>query len=483
MSYKALEHFVHATACVKRLEEKFSNCKRRWSWVRSPVGPLDFLFGKERVHMKIVADLQIHSRFARACSKDLTLPNLEKYAKVKGITLLGTGDFQHPIWNKEIKENLKEDENGILWSKTGFPFLWQTEVSLMYSQGGKGRRIHNLIFSPNQAVADQIIEALGKRGRLDYDGRPIFGFSCIELVEMMQSISDKIEIIPAHSWTPWFGLFGSKTGFDSIKECFQEKAKHIHAIETGLSSDPAMNWRLSQLDNIQLVSFSDNHSYWPWRLGREVTVFEAKDLSYNNILHSIRTGEGLAETIEVDPSYGKYHVDGHRLCGVCLNPEESKKIGEVCPKCKKKLTVGVLSRIEQLADRPEGYKPKNRPTFKSVIPLSETIAFSIGSGNPSSKPVWQAYYKLIERFGSEFNVLADAQKDELAKVVDPQIAENIIRIREGSVKILPGFDGIYGVPVFKKEDEEKLNLVRMKSVQKEIKDIENEVKTKKEKPK
>src|SRR3989338_5514814 len=187
MSYKALEHFVHATACVKRLEEKFSNCKRRWSWVRSPVGPLDFLFGKERVHMKIVADLQIHSRFARACSKDLTLPNLEKYAKVKGITLLGTGDFQHPIWNKEIKENLKEDENGILWSKNKFPFIWGTEISLMYSDERR-RAVHLLIYAPNGEIADQIIETLGKKGRLYYDGRPIFGWSCPEFVELMKEI-------------------------------------------------------------------------------------------------------------------------------------------------------------------------------------------------------------------------------------------------------------------------------------------------------
>ncbi|MBI4164049.1 MAG: DNA helicase UvrD [Candidatus Aenigmarchaeota archaeon] len=435
--------------------------------------------------MKIVADLQIHSRFARACSKDLSFETLEKYAKIKGTTLLGTGDFQHPIWNKEIKANLKEDENGILWSKTGFPFLWQTEVSLMYSQGGKGRRIHNLIFSPNQDVSDQITEALGKKGRLDYDGRPIFGFSCIELVEMMNSISDKIEIIPAHCMTPWFGLFGSKTGFDSIKECFQEKAKYIHAVETGLSADPGMMRRLSFLDNIQLVSFSDAHSYWPWRLGREVTVFDVKKLSYDEILKAIKTGEGLSETIEVDPSYGKYHVDGHRLCGINLDPKESKKIGEICPKCKKKLTIGVLSRIEQLADRPEGYKAKNAPGFKSVIPLSEIISFTIGTPNPASRKVWEIYHKLIEKFGSEFNVLADAKPEDMTQAVDKQISENIIRIRNGQVKILPGFDGIYGVPVFKPEDEEKLNLLRMKSAEKEKSQIgeeeKNTTKTKQEK--
>ncbi len=417
--------------------------------------------------MKIIADLQIHSRFARACSKDLNLDNLEKYAKIKGINLLGTGDFQHPIWNKEIKEKLTEDENGILWSKTKFPFLWQTEVSLMYTQGGKGRRIHFLIYSPNKDVSDQITEALGKKGRLDYDGRPIFGFSGIELVEMMNSISDKIEIIPAHCLTPWFGLFGSKTGFDSLKECFQEKTKYIHAIETGLSANPEMMWRLSQLDNIQIVSFSDAHSFWPWRLGREVTAIEAKELSYKNILHSIRTGEGIVETIEVDPSYGKYHVDGHRNCKISFEPKESNKMNRICPVCKKPLTVGVLNRIEQLADRPEGYKPKDRPGFKQMIPLSEIISFSLGSPNPASKKVWEVYYKLLGKFGSEFNILFDSSLEDLKKIIDENVAKNIIRMREGSVKILPGFDGVYGVPVFNSGDEEKLNQERFSLVEKQ----------------
>ncbi|HLD41882.1 MAG TPA: endonuclease Q family protein, partial [archaeon] len=349
----------------------------------------------------------------------------------------------------------------------GFPFISTTEISLMYTQGGKGRRIHFLLFAPNLEVVDQITEALGKKGRLDYDGRPIFGFSAIELVDMMNSISDKIEIVPAHSWTPWFGIFGEKTGFDSIEECFQEKSKHIHAIETGLSSNPPMNWRLSNLDNIQIVSFSDNHSYWPWRLGREATVLDLKELSYNNILKSIRTGEGLAETIEVDPSYGKYHVDGHRLCGVSFDPKESKKIGEICPKCKRKLTVGVLSRVEELANRPEGFQSKDRPRFRSVIPLSEIISFSLGSDNPASRKVWEIYYKLIEKFGSEFNVLFDASLEGLSKI-EPTIGANIIRVREGKVKILPGFDGIYGAPVFNPEDEEKVQQMRMRSAEREV---------------
>src|SRR3989338_2958311 len=248
-------------------------------------------------------------------------------------------------------------------------------------------------------------------------------------------------------WTPWFGIFGSNGGFDSIKECFQEKSKHIHAIETGLSSDPAMNWRLSNLDNIQLVSFSDNHSYWPWRLGSEVTVFEAKDLSYNNILHSIRTGEGLAETIEVDPSYGKYHVDGHRLCGVCLNPEESKKIGEVCPKCKKKLTVGVLSMIEQLADRPHGYTPKNAIPYKTLLPLAELIANLTGSGL-ATKKVMEPHDLLVSRHGTELNVLLNVPEEELKKTVHEKLVKAIMLNREGKISVKPGYDGVYGVPQF-----------------------------------
>src|SRR3989344_5735768 len=225
----------------------------------------------------ITADLQIHSRYAQACSKQTNIENLEKYARIKGINLLSTADFTHPLWRKELDEKLTEDENGILWTKSKFPFLWGTEISLMYKQGGKGRRIHNLIFSPNKEVTDQITEALGKKGRLDYDGRPIFGFTSIELIDMVR----------------------------------------------GISSDPEMNWRLSQLDNINLVSFSDAHSFWPWRLGREATLFNTK-LKYKEIINAIRTGEGLNSTIEVDPNYGKYHYTGHRNCNVHLNPVASK---------------------------------------------------------------------------------------------------------------------------------------------------------------
>ena len=828
--------------------------------------------------MKTIIDLHIHSGYARACSKDISIENLEKFAKIKGLNLLGTGDFCHPKWIKELKNKLTEDDTGILRTKTNFPFLLQFEISLMYSDGGKGRRIHNLVLAPNFDVVNQITEALLKKGRIDYDGRPIFGIPCADFVEMMKSISQDVEIIPAHCllpnekilcnpaikaisnvnkgdkvlthtgtykqvsktfarpysgtvykivpyyfsegitvteehpflsiktvkdcssvgglckpnsaakgkhrcakehfkayksrwvpakdlevndvilyprlrerkklteikildivgekdyrtvngfilpqqgrqdkpipnsikvtpefcrlvgyylaegyvnqeanqltfsfglheiayiqevknlmnlvfgidvtkerhrhgvelifyskvlanlfanlfyssdtkrafskklpdwalylsgdrqaeilrgwwrgdtgvstseilstqmkliclrlgiipsvailkaekfnsykkkiagrpiktsrdlftfqnlsfyedrhslledpvfkkfktklnrrhawidenyayipirqikttkytgfvynleveddnsyvtpaatvhncWTPWFGVFGEKTGFDSLEECFKDQTKHIHAIESGLSSDPQMNWRLSKLDKIQIVSFSDIHSFWPWRLGREATVLDVKELAYKNVLKAIRTGEGLVETIETDPSYGKYHFDGHRLCGVSLDPKDSKKIGEICPNCRKKLTVGVLSRVEELADRPEGFRPKDKPGYRSIIPLSEIICFSLGSDNPASRQTWEIYNKLIKKFGSEYNVVFDAGMEDLGKIADNKMAQNIINMREGKVTLLPGFDGIYGVPIFNPEDREKLNSLRLKSVKKEI---------------
>ena len=400
--------------------------------------------------MRIVADFQVHSKYSRACSKDLSLENLEKYARIKGLDILGTGDFQHPIWNKEIKTKLQEDDKGILRTKTGFPFIWQTEVSLMYSQGGKGRRIHFLIYAPNRGVADQITEFLGKKGRLDYDGRPIFGFSGIELVENMVGISKEIEIIPAHAWTPWFGLFGSKSGFDSLQDCFQEKTKYIHAIETGLSSDPKMNWRLSKLDNINLVSFSDAHSFWPNKLGREATVFDLKELSYEGFIKAIRTGQGLTETLEFFPEQCKYHWDGHRDCSVFLSPKDSKKLNSYCPKCGKLLTIGVEYRVEQLADRAYEEKPKGAKPFKSLIPLLEIIQISLGLASPFSKKCWELYYKFLNKFGTELSIILDLEKEKLEEV-DKLTADLITKIRQGQVKFRPGADGEFGVPYFDKE--------------------------------
>ncbi len=403
--------------------------------------------------MKLIADLQIHSRFSRATSSSITLSNLEKYARLKGLNLLGTGDFTHPKWLAELKQELKEDGTGILTSKSGFHFVLQGEISNIYTQDGKARRIHTLLLARNFEVVEQINAALLKKGRLDYDGRPIFGFSCVELVEMMKEIDDGIEIIPAHAWTPWYGIFGSMSGFDSVEECFKEKSKHIYAIETGLSSDPAMNWRLSKLDKYTLVSSSDAHSFWPWRLGRECNVFEI-DLSYDDLLQSIRKRKGFAETIEMWPHEGKYHYTGHRNCDVCLSPKESIKLKNLCPACRRPLTVGVAQRVEMLADREEGFVPKNAVPFKNLIPLSEVIAGTIGSA-VSSKQVWGEYYKLINEFGNEFSVVLEAEENKLKKITSEKIADNIIKNRNQKISFKPGYDGVYGVPIFDEKEEFK----------------------------
>ena len=392
--------------------------------------------------MEIIADLQIHSRFARATSKDITIDNLEKYARIKGVNLLGTGDFQHPLWNKEIKEKLKEDTNGILWSSMGFPFIWQTEVSLMFSKNGKKRAIHLLIFAPNTEIADKIINYLGSKGRLDYDGRPIFGIIGEQLVKDLKEISDKIEIIPAHCMTPWFGLYGSDSGFDSLEECFGDQAKNIHAIESGMSADPAMLWRFKEKVNV--VSFSDAHSFWPWRIGREATIFDLKELSYDNIMKAIRSGEGLKATIETPPEYGKYHYDGHRSCNFSCSPNETKKLNGICPICGKKLTIGVDYRVEEIAKEKEGYIPQNAKPFFKLIPLHELIA-AVYKTSMATKKSWTIYNDLISKFGNEFNILLHIKKEDLIKEgVNEKLIDLILLGREGKLKVKPGYDGVYG---------------------------------------
>ena len=393
--------------------------------------------------MQIIADLHIHSRFSRATSHELTVPNLEKWARIKGLGLLGTGDFTHPSWLAELKQQLEEDENKILRTASGFPFILQTEISLMYSQEGKGRRVHLILLAPSFEVVEQINKFLGERGRLDYDGRPVFGFSCIELIDAMQSISKNIEIICAHSWTPWFGVFGSMSGFDSLSEAFGEKEKHIHAIETGMSSDPEMNSRISFLNNKSIVSFSDSHSFWPWRLGREATIFELEKLTYEGIIKAIRENT-IKATIETDPAYGKYHYDGHRICGFSCPPKETAKLNGICPLCKKPLTIGVENRVEQLADQDSLARPNRKPFYK-ILPLHELIALAKAS-TISSKKTWQFYNTLIKKFGNEFEILLRTEKTEIARI-DKKIADIVIQNRKGNIKIKPGFDGVYGVPL------------------------------------
>jgi uncharacterized protein (TIGR00375 family) len=409
--------------------------------------------------MKIIADLHIHSKYSRACSTDLTIPNLEKWARIKGLDLLGTGDFSHPKWSELLKEDLKEDGTGILRTTSGFPFVLQNEVSLIYSQGGKGRRIHLVVLAPNFEIVDKITAYLKTKGRVDYDGRPIFNISCVEFAEAMMSISKDIEIIPAHAWTPWFSIFGSKSGFDSVEECFGDKAKYIHALESGLSSDPEMNWRLSRLDNYKIVSFSDSHSFWPWRIGREATVFEFEELTYQNLIKALRTGEGLLETIEVDPNYGKYHFDGHRLCKVSFSPEESKKHKGICPVCRRPLTIGVLNRVDELADRRIGEKPANAKPFRKIIPLHELLSLALQSGM-ATKKVWAKYYEILKAGENEFDILLNVPEDKLLQVADKEIVDLIMKNRRGELTIKPGYDGEYGVPMiegreFRIEDDDE----------------------------
>lgn len=415
--------------------------------------------------MKIISDLHIHSRFSRATSHQLNIKNLEKYAKLKGVGLLGTGDFLHPSWLEELKKELKGD--GIYKTETGFPFVLSNEISLMYKQDNRGRRVHLVLLAPSFEVVDQMIDYFKKFGRVDYDGRPIFGKTAIEITEGLKNISKDIEIIPAHIWTPWFGLLGSKSGFDSVEECFKDQTKNIFALETGLSSDPAMNWRLSSLDRFTLVSFSDLHSFWPWRLGREATIFDL-ELTYKNLIKAIREREGYSGTIEVDPAYGKYHYDGHRTCGIRLSPAQTRKVKGICPKCGKPLTVGVEYRVEELADRPEGFKPVEAVPYNILLPLSELISTVVGVKQLYSQKIWQIYNKLIAEFGSEYAILLEAPKDKLEKV-DPKLAELIIRNRKGKIQVLPGYDGVYGEALL--DGEKKIEAaINYKSPQKSLTD-------------
>lgn len=402
----------------------------------------------------LIADLHIHSRYSRATSKDITLDNLVKYARIKGVGLLGTGDFTHPLWLSELKQKLKDNGEGVYYYQD-FPFIFTSELSLIYSEGEKGRRVHLLVLAPSLEIVEQINSWLSKKGRLDYDGRPIFGMSCTELVEGLLKIDDGIEVITAHSWTPWYGIFGSMSGFDSLKEAFHEYAGKIHAIETGMSSDPAMNWRLSELNEKTIVSFSDAHSFWPFRIGREATIFniEKENIKYQDIIKQIRNNEILG-TIETDPAYGKYHFDGHRLCNFSCSPQEALRLNNICPVCRKPLTIGVEHRVEELADKPIGFKPKNAKPFYKILPLHELIA-TVKASTLTSQKVWNEYNKLINAFGSELNILLDIEKEKLARVIEGKIVDVILLNREGKINVKPGFDGVYGEAMLK-EQQKKL---------------------------
>lgn len=409
--------------------------------------------------MKFVGDFHLHSKYSRATSGQMDLENLDKWAKIKGIKVLGTGDFTHPQWLKELKEKLEPAETGLFKLKNSDSetrFVLTAEISCIYSKGGKGKKIHIVLLAPSLEIVEKINAHLGWIGNLAADGRPILGLNAKELVKIVLNVSQDVLIVPGHIWTPWFSLFGSRSGFDSIEECFEEYSKYIFAGETGLSSDPAMNWRLSALDKIALISNSDSHS--PSRIGREANVFDT-EISFPAIVDAIKTKnpQKFLYTVEFFPQEGKYHYDGHRLCNISLSPQESKKYNGICPNCGKPLTIGVLNRVEQLADRPEGFKPENAIPFKSLIPLAEIIASSLGK-NVGTIEVEKEYQNLIEKLGSEFNVLLGVKKEDLEKATLPEIMEGIIRTREGKVFIEPGYDGVYGkIRIFSQGEQKNLS--------------------------
>jgi uncharacterized protein (TIGR00375 family) len=406
--------------------------------------------------MKFIADFHIHSKYSRAVSPLMNLVNLDKWAGIKGIKVLGTGDFTHPKWIESIKKELEPAESGLFKLRgqdSSTRFILTSEISCIYKKGGKVRKIHIIIIAPSIVTVEKINTKLSSIGNIKSDGRPILGLDAKELVKIVLDADKNCLVVPAHAWTPWFSIFGSKSGFDSLEECFGEYTKYIYAIETGLSSDPAMNWRLSQLDKINLISNSDAHSLA--KIGREANVFDT-ELSYEGIA-SVLKGKHPSKflyTIEFFPEEGKYHYDGHRLCNVSLTPQQSKKYNNICPKCGKPLVIGVLNRVEELADRPEGFLPKNANPFKSLIPLNEIIAEAIGV-SVLSKAVLKHYDKLTNNLGSEFKILLESTEKEIEGESSLEIASGVLKARRGEVSIEPGYDGVYGkIKIFSREKKE-----------------------------
>ena len=419
--------------------------------------------------MKFIADFHLHSKYSRATSPQMDLENLDKWAKIKGIKVLGTGDFTHPDWFKNLKEKLEPAESGLFKlrnSDSQTRFILTSEISCIYSKKNRVRKIHILIFAPSLEIVEKINTHLGWLGNLKSDGRPILGLDAKELAKIVLNISENCLIVPAHLMTPWFSLFGSKSGFDSIEECFEDYSRYIFAGETGLSANPLMLWRIPDGRRITLISNSDAHS--APHIGREANVFEGDEINYNNIINAIKQGSKsniqypksnikLTYTVEFYPQEGKYHYDGHRLCGISCSPAESKKYNNICPNCGRPLTIGVLNRVEQLADRPEGFKPENAIPFKSLIPLAEIISDALGQG-VGTIGVNKEYENLIEKFGDEFSVLIDVPRQELEAVTLPEIAEGIVRVREGKVFIEPGYDGVYGkIRIFSRGEQKTVS--------------------------
>jgi len=424
--------------------------------------------------MEFIADFHIHSKYSRATSKDMDVKHIAEWAKLKGITLMGTGDFTHHLWLEELKHNLEDLGNGLFKypaTKIGgsamdsggndIYFILTAEISSIYSKKGKTYRVHNMVFSPSFKTTDKINETLSRYGNLASDGRPILGMDAAEVARIIFDIDEHCMVVPGHIWTPWFSVFGSMSGFDRIEDCFEKQTPKIFALETGLSSDPGMNWRLSALDRFTLVSNSDSHS--PSKIGREANIFNC-ELNYKTIRDVLRTKDKsrFLYTIEFFPEEGKYHFDGHRLCGVRLSPKETRANNGKCPKCGKSVTVGVMNRVEQLADRPEGFVPANSIPFKNLIPFEEIIAEAKGVSK-TSLGVQRDYHTYLAKFGTEFDILLRASKEDLLKGLPPKVADGVLRVREGKVNIKAGFDGEYGtIAIFGEGEKEQKNEEQLK---------------------
>ncbi len=412
--------------------------------------------------MKQIIDLHIHSKYSRACSPLLVLENIDKFCRVKGVDIVATGDFTYPKWADEISEKLIEiDKSGlykikdkhrindgefgdIIDSKGSTKFILSTELALVYKKENKTRRLHIVVLAPNLYSIKKLNKYLDKRYNVRSDGRPILGMSAEELCEVCFGIDKNFMIIPAHAWTPWFAVFGSKSGFNSLKECFGKWTTKIYAIETGLSSDPEMNWSLSGLDNITLLSNSDAHSLS--NLGREANIFDLKKISYLEIINIIKNvgSNKFLKTIEFYPEEGMYHYDGHRDCSIVFDPVNTKKHKNICPICNKELVIGVMNRVASLADRKIGYKPKKLVPFLKTVGLEKIIAESIGVKSRNSKKVQVEYREIISSGFSEFEILLDLSYKDLRKIAPPKVVDGIKRVREGNLTIEPGFDGRYG---------------------------------------
>ena len=397
--------------------------------------------------MSYAADLHVHSSYAFSTSRDLNFDTLARWARIKGIDLLASADFTHPVWFRETAGKLRDTGDG-LYEYGGVRFVLGTEVSCIARQGGRHRRVHLLLLAPSLDTVERINDALASRGKLESDGRPTLHMRPRDLVATLMDLDPRCLVIPAHAWTPWFGVYGSKSGFDSLEECFGDTAGRIRAIETGLSSDPAMNWRIPELDDRSIVSFSDAHS--ARRLGRELTVFHGEP-SYAGLVDAL-DNQGIEYTIEFFPEEGKYHHSGHRRCGVRRSPDEVAELGEACPVCGRRLTLGVMQRMEELARRDVAVRrdddgfvrtPVGRPPFRSMVSLAQILSEALGRGI-QTKTVGSAYVKVIEAAGSELAALVSAPLADVERVAGERVAEAVGRVRRGEVAIEPGFDGLYG---------------------------------------